>query len=54
MTKALREAAELKRAEVYGPIPVRIHFPDSTIVQAAFSAVDTIAALQVRSASSVY
>ncbi|GAX84069.1 hypothetical protein CEUSTIGMA_g11493.t1 [Chlamydomonas eustigma] len=46
LTKALRDAAELRRAAVYGPIPVRIHFPDNIIVQAAFSALDTIAALQ--------
>ena len=48
LTRALREAAEQAQAEAYGPIPVRIHFPDNIIVQAAFSALDTLLMLKVR------
>ena len=46
-TRALREAAERSRAEAYGPIPVRVHLPDNTIVPAAFSALEPLSKLQV-------
>ncbi len=46
MTRALREAAALKEAAAYGPIPVRLHLPDNVIVQASFAATETLSALQ--------
>eukprot|EP00798_Chlamydomonas_sp_ICE-L_P005522 gene5522-4155_t len=45
-TKKLREAEERKRALSFGSIPVRIQFPDGVIVQAAFSALETLNSLQ--------
>ena len=47
-TRALREAAERARAAAFGPIPVRVHFPDGLIIQAAFSALDPLSKLHVR------
>lgn len=47
-TKAAREAAEKAKAASYGPIPVRVHLPDNTILQAAFSALEPLSKLQVR------
>ena len=47
-TRALREAAERARAAAFGPIPVRVHFPDGLILQAAFSALDPLSKLHVR------
>jgi hypothetical protein len=46
-TAAMREAAERRQAEAFGPVPVRVHFPDGLIVQAAFSALDPLSMLQV-------
>ena len=46
-TRALREAAERARAAAFGPIPVRVHFPDGLILQAAFSALDPLSKLHV-------
>lgn len=45
-TQKLREQDERRRAEQFGPIPVRLHFPDGSIVQANFKALDTLASLQ--------
>lgn len=45
-TQKLREQDERRRAEQFGPIPVRVHFPDGHIVQADFRALETLASLQ--------
>lgn len=45
-TQKLREQDERRRAEQFGPIPVRVHFPDGSIVQANFKALETLASLQ--------
>lgn len=45
-TQKLREQDERRRAEQLGPIPVRVHFPDGSIVQANFRALETLASLQ--------
>lgn len=44
-TQKLREQDERRRAEQFGPIPVRVHFPDGSIVQADFKALETLASL---------
>lgn len=36
MTRQLREAEEQQRIASYGPIPIRIEFPDGYIIQASF------------------
>ena len=46
-THALREAEERARAAAYGPVPVRVHFPDGVILQATFAATETLQLLQV-------
>lgn len=45
-TQKLREQDERRRAEQFGPVPVRIHFPDDTIVQAEFKPLEPLSALQ--------
>lgn len=45
-TQKLREQDERRRAEQFGPIPVRVHFPNGSIVQAEFKALETLASLQ--------
>ncbi|KAG1678180.1 hypothetical protein FOA52_016117 [Chlamydomonas sp. UWO 241] len=45
-TRYLREAADAKRANAYGPVPVRVHLPDGLIVQAAFHATELLSAMQ--------
>lgn len=45
-TQKLRAQDERRRAEQFGPIPVRVHFPDGHIVQANFKALETLASLQ--------
>lgn len=44
-TQKLREQDERRRAEQFGPIPVRVHFPDGSIVQADFKALETLVSL---------
>jgi len=41
-TQAQRDAAATRRAESYGPVPVRLHYPDGFIAQAEFAATDTL------------
>lgn len=48
LTRALREQQARARANALGPVPVRLHFPDGSIVQAEFAAtqpVDAVASL---------
>ena len=45
-TQKLREQDERRRAEQFGPVPVRIHFPDDTIIQAEFKPLEPLSALQ--------
>ncbi|KAL0049556.1 hypothetical protein WJX82_004745 [Trebouxia sp. C0006] len=45
-TQKLREQDERRRAEQFGPVPVRIHFPDDTIVQAEFKPLEPLSVLQ--------
>ncbi|KAA6416558.1 MAG: plant UBX domain-containing 1 [Trebouxia sp. A1-2] len=45
-TQKLREQDERRRAEQFGPVPVRIHFPDDSIVQAEFKPLEPLSALQ--------
>lgn len=45
-TQKLRDQDERRRAEQFGLIPVRIHWPDGTILQAEFQAVEVVGALQ--------
>lgn len=45
-TQKLRDQDERRRAEHFGPVPVRIHWPDGTILQAEFRAVESLGALQ--------
>ncbi len=45
MTKTAREAAARARAAALGPVPVRLHFPDGSIVQAEFAASQPVSAL---------
>ena len=45
-TQKLREQDERRRAEQFGPVPVRVHFPDGTIVQAEFRPTETLSSLQ--------
>ncbi len=45
-TQKLREQDERRRAEQFGPVPVRIHFLDGTIVQAEFKPLEPLSALQ--------
>eukprot|EP00195_Chlamydomonas_chlamydogama_P004892 CAMPEP_0202902588 /NCGR_PEP_ID=MMETSP1392-20130828/16940_1 /ASSEMBLY_ACC=CAM_ASM_000868 /TAXON_ID=225041 /ORGANISM="Chlamydomonas chlamydogama, Strain SAG 11-48b" /LENGTH=416 /DNA_ID=CAMNT_0049589375 /DNA_START=140 /DNA_END=1390 /DNA_ORIENTATION=- len=45
-TRAIREAEERARAEAYGPVPVRVHFPDGVIMQAAYRATEPLSCLQ--------
>lgn len=44
--RAMREAEEAARASSLGPIRVRLHFPDATIIQATFSASQPLSAVQ--------
>ena len=44
-TQKLREQDERRRAEQIGPVPVRIHFPDNSIIQAEFKPLETLAAM---------
>lgn len=45
-TSELREAEQRTRAQQFGPVMVRFHLPDQSIIQATFSASDTISSLQ--------
>lgn len=45
-TQKLREQDERRRAEQIGQVPVRIHWPDGTILQAEFKALESLGALQ--------
>ena len=45
-TQKLRDQDERRRAEQFGPVPVRIHFPDNSIVQAEFKPLEPLSALQ--------
>ena len=45
-TKAMREAAELKKAEHYSKVAVRIHFPDRYVLQGFFKPLEPIRALR--------
>jgi len=42
----MREAEQAARAAALGPIRVRLHFPDATIVQATFKASQPLSAVQ--------
>ncbi len=44
-TQKLREQDERRRAEQFGPVPVRIHFPDDSIIQAEFKPLEPLSAL---------
>ena len=46
-TKAIRDAEQQKAARMYGPIRVRLHYPDGNIVQADFKATDVLREVQV-------
>jgi hypothetical protein len=50
-SRELRAAEEESRAKSYGPIPIRFHFPDGTILQAQFGALDEVVVLQVGACS---
>jgi tether containing UBX domain for GLUT4 len=41
-TQAQRDAAMRARAESFGPVPVRLHYPDGSIAQAEFAATDAL------------
>ena len=45
-TQKLREQDERRRAEQFGPVPVRVHFPDGTVIQAEFKPLETLSSLQ--------
>lgn len=44
-TQKLREQDQRRRAEQFGPVPVRVHWPDGVILQAHFRALETLEAL---------
>ena len=44
-TQKLREQDERRRAEQFGPVPVRVYFPDDTIIQAEFKPLESLSAL---------
>jgi hypothetical protein len=46
-TKAIRDAEQQKAAQRYGPIRVRLHYPDGNIVQSSFRATDALQQVQV-------
>ncbi|KAI8467936.1 MAG: hypothetical protein J3K34DRAFT_23578 [Monoraphidium minutum] len=45
LTRALREQQARARAKALGPVPVRLHFPDGSIVQAEFAATQPASAV---------
>lgn len=45
-TQKLREAEEAARAAGYGPVAIRLHFPDGVILQASFAATEPLSALR--------
>jgi hypothetical protein len=47
-SRELRAAEENSRARSFGPVTIRFHFHDATILQSEFKALDEVAALQVR------
>lgn len=46
MTKQMREAEQARKAASYGPVPVRVEFPEGTVLQASFPAVAPVGELQ--------
>ena len=44
-TQKLREQDERRRAEQFGPVPVRVHFPDGVVIQAEFKPTETLSSL---------
>jgi hypothetical protein len=44
----VRDAEAAARASSLGPVRVRLHFPDGTLLQAAFSATDPLDKVLVR------
>jgi hypothetical protein len=45
MTKQMREAEQARKAASYGSVPVRVEFPEGTVLQASFPAVAPVAEL---------
>jgi TUG ubiquitin-like domain len=45
MTKQMREAEQARKAALYGPVPVRVEFPEGAVIQASFPGVAPIAEL---------
>lgn len=46
-TRAAREAEEARAAAAMGPVRVRLHWPDGTLLQAEFKATEQLAKVQV-------
>jgi hypothetical protein len=46
-SRELRAAEEQSRAKSFGPVTIRFHFHDGTILQSEFGALDEVSALRV-------
>ena len=46
MTRQMREAENARKAASYGPVPIRVEFPNNFVLQASFAAAAPLAELQ--------
>lgn len=46
-TRAARDAEEARAAAALGPVRVRLHWPDGTLLQSEFKATEPLSAVQV-------